>query len=141
AHGQADDGQHQHQQHDQPVQQLAHRAPAVGRVFPAHGVGSGAGVVGGSSTGGSSAGASSGGASPAPASSTGAVASEASSAVAASSASTSSACPPRARCASASMRSPTASPITPGHASMPNALRLIVVVAENPTVRRNGGSG
>src|SRR5690606_20529669 len=125
---------------DQPVQQLAHRAPAVGRVLPGHGVGSGAGVVGGSSAGGSSVGASSGGASSTPASSTGAVASEASSAVAASSASTSSACP-CARCASASMRSTTASPITPGHASMPNALRLIVVVAENPTVRRNGGSG
>lgn len=31
--------------------------------------------------------------------------------------------------------------MTEGHALMPNALRLSVAVAENPAVRRNGGSG
>lgn len=39
------------------------------------------------------------------------------------------------------MRSVTSSPITDFHAVMPKSARLSVVVAEKPTVRRNGGIG
>src|SRR5690606_21696608 len=124
---QADDGQHQHQQHDQPVQQLAHWAPAVGGVLPGHGVGSCGGGWSGACSGVVSSGAGSSGTTSPGAGSSGVAASGVAS--------------PRTRCASASMRSATVSPITVGQASMPKSLRLIAVVAEKPAVRWNGGSG
>src|SRR3546814_3076811 len=121
---QADDGQHQHQQHDQPVQQLAHRAPAVGGVLPGHGVGSC--VVAGVVSGIVSSGAGAAGAGPSSGTSSGDTSSEGASSDAVppgtassgtcssgtgASESAPSTSPPRTRCASASIRSATASPI------------------------------
>src|SRR5690606_26426089 len=149
AHGQADDGRSQDQQHDQPVEALANRAPAFAGVLQGHGSGSGSGGAGGGSDAGSVRGSASAGT---PASASAASRSSRSRSLSASvsaaggcgsgaSARPASRTAARLRMASASIRSSTRSPIIEDQASTPKSLRLSTALAENPTVRRNGGSG